>query len=60
MSEFCNEIDLRVREAYESLTQAQAEHDDFLADLRIGELRVLSDLAEQNGHHIAVPPEVLA
>ncbi len=59
MSEFKREIDARVREAFDTLTRARAESDDFLTDIQLSELQSLYRLAVDHGLDVAFPPTAL-
>ncbi len=48
MSEFQNEISIRLESASQSLEQAQAEGDDYLAQVRLGEIESLQRLAQEH------------
>lgn len=53
MSEFASEITERVAQASSSLADAQAEGDDYLVDVRVGELEELARVAAD--HDVEVP-----
>ncbi len=53
MSEFANEITERVAQASSSLREAAESGDDFLADVRVGELEELARVAAD--HDVEVP-----
>jgi hypothetical protein len=53
MSEFANEITERVAQASSSLREAAQSGDDFLADVRVGELEELARVAAD--HDVEVP-----
>lgn len=53
MSEFRDAIHERIRETFESLQTARGEQDDFLIDLREGDLTRLQHLAAE--HDVDVP-----
>ncbi|MFP5347540.1 MAG: hypothetical protein ACLGIA_10990 [Actinomycetes bacterium] len=53
MSEFVSEITERVAQASTSLRDAHDAGDDYLADVRVGELEELARVAES--HDIQVP-----
>ena len=48
MEDFRNEIRLRAVEAQASLDQARAEGDDYLAEIRLGEMESLARLAAEH------------
>ncbi len=48
MSEFQHEIAIRLESASQSLEQAQAEGDDYLAQVRLGEIESLQRLAQEH------------
>jgi len=53
MSEFQNEIIIRLESASQSLEQAQAEGDDYLAQVRLGEIESLQRLAQEHDAVVA-------
>jgi hypothetical protein len=53
MSEFASEIAERVAQASTSLEDARSEGDDYLVDVRIGELEELARVAAD--HDVEVP-----
>jgi len=53
MSEFANEITERVAQASTSLSEAAESGDDFLVDVRVGELEDLARIAAD--HDVEVP-----
>lgn len=59
MSEFQIEIDNRVRAALASLEQARREADDYLIDIRLGELESLQRLAHDNDVQVQLPQDTL-
>jgi hypothetical protein len=48
MSEFQQEIQIRLESASRSLAEAQAEGDDYLAQIRLGEIESLQRLAQEH------------
>lgn len=48
MSEFQQEIEIRLESATRSLAEAQREGDDYLASIRLGEIESLQRLAEES------------
>jgi hypothetical protein len=48
MSEFQQEIQARLESATQSLAQARLEGDDYLAQIRLGELESLERLAAEH------------
>jgi hypothetical protein len=48
MSEFQQEIQIRLESAGQSLAEAQAEGDDYLAQIRLGEIESLQRLAQEH------------
>lgn len=60
MSEFANEMTDRVEAARTSLTDAAASGDDYLVDVRIGELESLARAAAENGVEVPGLEETLA
>ena len=48
MSEFQQEIEARLRSAHQSLAEARLEGDDYLVQVRLGELESLERLADEN------------
>jgi hypothetical protein len=57
---FRNEINLRIDQTRRYLAQARQAGDDFLVDVRLGELESLSRLASDHGIVIADPEDSLA
>jgi hypothetical protein len=53
MSEFANEITERVAQASTSLSEATENGDDYLVDVRVGELEDLARIAAD--HDVEVP-----
>ncbi len=49
MSEFHQEIQIRLESATASLQEAEREGDDYLAQVRLGEIESLTRLAEEHG-----------
>jgi hypothetical protein len=49
MSEFQQEIQIRLDTATRSLEEAQRDGDDYLAQIRLGEIESLHRLAEEHG-----------
>lgn len=60
MSEFASEITDRVVKASTSLEDARAAGDDYLVDVRVGELEELARLAEANDVEIPGLQDTLA
>ena len=56
MTQFESEIQDRLAETRASLDEAVAEGDDYLAEVRVGELQSLARLAGANG--VDVPEEL--
>ncbi|MGH8891936.1 MAG: hypothetical protein ACRDWY_01300 [Actinomycetes bacterium] len=48
MSEFLQEIQARMESANQSLAEAQQDGDDYLAQVRLGELESLERLASEH------------
>lgn len=48
MTQFQDEVQHRVDVARESLEQARAQGDDYLVEVRVGELQSLVRIAEEN------------
>lgn len=48
MSEFTNEIETRMEIARRSLTEARGEGDDYLIQIRLGEIESLERLAAEH------------
>ena len=48
MSEFQQEIQIRLESASKSLAEAQADGDDYLAQVRLGEIESLQRLAQEH------------
>ena len=48
MSEFQQEIEIRLESATRSLAEAQSEGDDYLVSIRLGEIESLQRLAEES------------
>lgn len=55
MNEFRDVIQLRIRETHESLAKARDEQDDYLVELRLGELAGLSHIAAEHGVEVPLP-----
>jgi GGDEF domain-containing protein len=55
MSEFLQEISDRLRSARQSLTEARLDGDDFLVNIRLGELESLERLANEHAVGLALP-----
>jgi hypothetical protein len=53
MSEFATELAGRAQEAIASLQEAEAAGDDYLVEVRVGELQSLSRLADD--HEVELP-----
>ena len=49
MSEFQQEIQIRLESASQSLEEAQRDGDDYLAQVRLGEIESLQRLANEHG-----------
>ena len=49
MSEFLQEIETRLQTARQSLEQARLEEDDYLIQVRLGEIESLERLAAEHG-----------
>jgi hypothetical protein len=49
MTEFHNEIQRRAVEAQTSLAEARADGDDYLAEIRLGEMQSLAHIAAEHG-----------
>jgi hypothetical protein len=49
MSEFQQEIQIRLESATQSLAEAQRDGDDYLAQVRLGEIESLTRLAQEHG-----------
>ncbi len=60
MSEFATELAGRAQEAVASLREAAADGDDYLVEVRVGELQSLARLAEDNGVELPAATEELA
>jgi hypothetical protein len=60
MSEFASEMTDRVHAASTSLADAEAEGDDYLVDVRIGELESLARSAADHGVDVPGLAETLA
>jgi hypothetical protein len=58
MDEFTREIRLRVDQASASLEAARAAGDEFLADVRTGELESLGHLAREHGVEVSLPEAI--
>lgn len=56
MSEFATELEGRVHETVASLREAEAAGDDYLVEVRVGELQSLSRLADD--HDVTLPQQV--
>jgi hypothetical protein len=56
MSEFATELEGRAQEALASLREAEAAEDDYLVEVRVGELQSLSRLADD--HDVTLPAQV--
>lgn len=52
MTEFHAEIRERVQQALESLEAARRSGDDYMEEVRIGELESLAHLAAEHGLHV--------
>ena len=48
MSEFQQEIEARLKSVQQSLAEARSEGDDYLVQIRLGELESLERLADEN------------
>lgn len=60
MSEFASELTERVHAASTSLARAEAEGDDYLVDVRLGELESLARSAADHGVDVPGLDETLA
>lgn len=60
MSEFASEMSGRVDAARTSLVDAEAEGDDYLVDVRVGELESLARVAAEHGVEVPGLDEALA
>lgn len=60
MSEFASEITDRVTAARTSLADAEARGDDYMADVRVGELESLARVASDHGLEVPGLEETLA
>jgi hypothetical protein len=49
VTQFHREIHSRIAQTRDSLGEARAAHDDFLVEVRLGELETLARLAAENG-----------
>ena len=49
MSEFQQEIQIRLESATQSLHEAERDGDDYLAQIRLGEIESLTRLAQEHG-----------
>ena len=49
MSEFAQEIRTRLESATQSLAEAERDGDDYLAQIRLGEIESLQRLAAEHG-----------
>ena len=58
MDEFTREIRLRIDEATASLEQAREDGDEYLAEVRTGELESLGQLARAHGVEVSLPDQV--
>jgi len=58
MDEFTREIRLRIDEATASLEQAREEGDEYLAEVRTGELESLGQLARAHGVSVELPDQL--
>lgn len=53
MSEFQQEIQIRLESATQSLAEAEREGDDYLAQIRLGEIESLRRLADEHDAVVA-------
>lgn len=60
MSEFATELEGRAQEAIASLREAAASGDDYLVEVRVGELQSLARLGEDNNVRLPQATEELA
>ncbi len=60
MSEFTTELTGRAEEAIASLREAAAGGDDYLVEVRVGELQSLARLADDHGVELPLVGEELA
>lgn len=60
MTQFRNEISSRIAEARRSLERAREDGDDYLVDVRLGELEGLARLAAEHGVPLDGAEESLA
>ena len=58
MDEFTREIRLRIDEAAASLQQATEDGDEYLAEVRTGELESLGQLARAHGVVVDLPDQI--
>lgn len=56
MSAFASELERRAQAALASLAEAETAGDDYLVEVRVGELQSLSRLADD--HDVTLPPGV--
>jgi len=60
MNEFAHEMTARVDEASTSLAEAQLAGDDYLVEVRLGELESLARVAQDNGLELPTVAATLA
>lgn len=60
MTEFHTQIRSRIDETRRNLHEASAEHDDYLVEVRLGELETLARIAAENGVHVDGVDETFA
>ena len=59
MNEFAHEMTARVDEASTSLAEAQLAGDDYLVEVRLGELESLARVAQDNGLELPTVADTL-
>jgi hypothetical protein len=60
MNEFAHEMTARVDEASTSLAEAHLAGDDYLVEVRLGELESLARVAQDHGLHLPTVADTLA
>ncbi len=60
MTEFGSQIRTRIAQTRSSLGEAAADQDDFLVEVRLGELETLARLAAENGVSVEGVDEAFA
>lgn len=58
MDEFSRELRMRIDEATATIEEARAEGDEFLAEMKTGELESLGHLARAHGVAVELPDAV--